>query len=59
MAAPLNDTEIYWTPVRIDVSKRKPTPRFFWEWSHMHKQLIPGHFSPPTRPEYETSDSFY
>ena len=29
--------------------------RFFWEWTHMHKQSMPGHlsFSPPTRPGNE------
>ena len=28
-------------------------PRFFWEWLCMCKQLIPGHFSPPTWPGNE------
>jgi len=37
------------------ISKHKRIPRFFWEWSRMRKQSIPGRLSPPTWPGYEAS----
>jgi len=33
-----------YVPILMTIYKRTQTPRFLWEWAHMHKQLIPGRF---------------
>ena len=49
-----NISEVY-ILILPTISKGKQIPRFIWEWSRMHKQSIPGHLSPPTRPGYEAN----